>query len=113
MSALTRIVSELERARGERVLLPRVSGSARAFLAAELIDKGRLPVLIARNQEDAEQLFSDLAFMLGTTEERAAEDGLLFFGADEQSPYEEYSPDGRAVMERINTLYRLAKQRSQ
>src|SRR5205823_2664841 len=75
------------------------------------IAKRRVPVLIARDQDDAEALYRDLAFMLGTTDERAAEEGLLFFGADEKSPYEEYSPDGRAVMERINTLYRLTREK--
>src|SRR5436190_1857511 len=92
MSAANRILEQLDRARGQRLVIPRITGSARAFLAAELVEKKRLPILTARDQEDAEHLYSDLAFMLGTSEERAAEDGLLFFGSDEKSPYEEYSP---------------------
>src|SRR5262249_60213437 len=49
--------------------------------------------------------------MHGTADARAGERGLLFLGADEKCPYEEYSPDGEAVMERINPLHRLAKER--
>ncbi len=93
-----------------RIAIPGVTGSLRAELAAELITKKKVPVVIGRDQADAEALHRDLAFMLGTTDEEASDAGLLFFGADEKSPYEEYSPDGRAVMERINTLYRLIKE---
>jgi transcription-repair coupling factor (superfamily II helicase) len=97
--------------KGERrLLMPHVAGSLRAQIAAELIQKGKRPILIADDQDDAEALYRDLAFMLGTTDVEAAEQGLLFLGADEKSPYEEYSPDGRAVMERIGTLYRLARE---
>ncbi|MCK6551318.1 transcription-repair coupling factor [Myxococcota bacterium] len=113
MTAATRILQALDAAPGRSVVVPRVAGSARAFLAAELVAKRRTVVLVARDQEDAETLFSDLAFMLGTDEERAPERGLLFFGADGKSPYEEYSPDARAVMERIATLYRLSRQKKE
>src|SRR5262249_41439833 len=63
-----------------------------------------------RDEDDAETLYRDLSFMLGTTDERAGELGILFIGADEKSPYEEYSPDARAVMERLSSLYRLSKE---
>ncbi|MBK6687230.1 MAG: transcription-repair coupling factor [Deltaproteobacteria bacterium] len=109
MTPAARILERL--LKGERrLLMPHITGALRAQIAAELIQKGKVPVLIAESQEDAEALYRDLAFMLGTTDELGAESGLLFFGADDKSPYEEYSPDGSAVMERIGTLYRLARE---
>jgi transcription-repair coupling factor (superfamily II helicase) len=98
--------------RDRRLILPRVEGAARAYVAASLIDEGRLVVLAASDQEDAEALLRDLSFLLGTKADDAAQRGLLLFADDEKSPYEEHSPDPRTIMERINTLYRLAKERS-
>jgi transcription-repair coupling factor (superfamily II helicase) len=111
MSLAARVAQELERSSDRRVLVPHVQGSVRAYLAADLIAKAKTCVLVARDQDDAETLYRDLAFMLGTNDERAAEEGILFIGADEKSPYEEYSPDARAVMERLGSLYRLAKEK--
>ncbi len=108
MSAATRV---LERLREQlHLTAPGVGGSFLAFLAAEMIERGRLPIMIAQSAKEAEALYRDLAFMLGLTDESAADFGLLFLGSDDKSPYEEYSPDGRAVMERINTLYKLAEE---
>lgn len=92
-----------------RVVIPSVCGSLRAQITAELIVRRRKPVVVVRDQADAEALYRDLAFLLGSSEETASERGLLFFGADDKSPYEEYSPDARAVMERLGTLYRLSE----
>jgi len=92
------------------LVVPHVDGAMRALIAAELVFRGRRPVLIAKDQADAETLYRDLAFMMGLTEEDAADHGLFFLGADDKSPYEEYSPDSRSVMERLNTLYRLHKE---
>jgi transcription-repair coupling factor (superfamily II helicase) len=110
MTAAARILQELDRSPERRIIVPRIHGSMRAYLAAELLAKNKRVVLIAKNQDDAESLYRDLAFMMGTSDERASEEGLLFIAADEKSPYEEYSPDGLAVMERISALYRLAKE---
>ena len=107
---MTPVERILERFAGgaRRVVIPSVHGSLRAQIAAELVVRGQKPVVFVRDPADAEALYRDLAFLLGTNEEFASERGLLFFGADDKSPYEEYSPDSRAVMERLGTLYRLS-----
>ncbi len=110
MTPAERVLKRLAKNPKKTVFVPQLEGPLRAHLAAELLSQGKKPVIIGRNQEDAETIYRDLAFILGTSDESAADQGLLFLGADEKSPYEEYSPDGRAVMERINTLYRLAKE---
>ncbi len=92
------------------VLAPHVFGALRAQIAAELVVRGEQVVLLGRDQADAEALYRDLAFMFGTNDERAVDHGLYFLGADDKNPYEEYSPDVRAVMERLGTLYHLAKE---
>lgn len=107
MNALERILApDAER----RLVLPGVTRAVRAHVAAELLLAGRRPVLLAHDESDAEGLHHDLCFLLGVDPERAQDRGILYFGADDKSPYEEYSPDARAVMERVNALYRLAKE---
>lgn len=110
MTAAQRLLEQL--AGAETVTVPGLPRPVRAALAAELVERKRLPVLIAEDAEDAEALHLDLCFLLGVDPERAADRGIVFFGADEKSPYEEYSPDARTVMERIHTLHRLAKERA-
>jgi transcription-repair coupling factor (superfamily II helicase) len=100
----------LARAKDRRVDVPHLEGPIRAHLAVELGAAGQRPILVGRDQADAESLYRDLAFLHGVSEEGAADHGLLFLGTEEGSPYEESSPDGRATMERINALYRLAKE---
>lgn len=109
MSASERILAAFSKGKKE-LIVPSLSGSIRAELAAELIRAGKRPVLIAKDHADAEALYRDLAFMRGVDDLTAADHGLVFLGADEKSPYEEYSPDAVAVMERLNTLYRLARE---
>ena len=92
-----------------RVVLPGVGGALRAYLAAELVLADRTPILVGRSAEDAEALHHDLCFFLGLDAERAADRGVLYLGADDKSPYEEYSPEANAVMERIGALHRLAR----
>ena len=112
MALSTRILEALGDRPDARAVIPGLTGSIRAFLAASLIEAGRKIVLVGRDNEDAEALFHDLTFLLGVEDEAAASSGLLFFGADEKSPYEAHSPEPRAVMERINTLYRLTRERA-
>lgn len=101
----------LERlAPGKPAELPSPAAALEALLAAELVEMGQRPVLLAKSPEHAEAVHRDLCFMLGISVERAPDRGILFLGADDKDPYEEYSPDARAVMERINSLYRLAKE---
>lgn len=97
---------------GKALALPGVEGPVRALIAGELVLKGKLPILVAKDAEDAETLHQDLCFLLGLDPSRASDRGVLFLGADEKSPYEEYSPDARAVMERISTLYKLHHDRA-
>ena len=110
MTPANRILERFAKTNERRLVMPHVEGALRAQVGAELIARGVRPILVAKDQTDAEALYRDLAFMLGTTDELARDQGLVFFGADEKSPYEEYSPDTIAVMERINALYRLAKE---
>ena len=105
MSLTDRILSEIEARPSAQ--LPDLPPSVRAYLAARLVAAERRPILVAHSTQDAENLFTALTFLLGTTEDAAKEQGILFFGTDEKSPYEEYSPEPTAVMERLNTLYRL------
>lgn len=106
-----RLLERLEQDGSSRVFVPGLSGPLRAYIAAELARAGKTPVVIGGSGDDAETLHRDLCFMLGIDPERAADRGVLFFGADEKSPYEEYSPDARAVMERVNALHRLRAER--
>ncbi len=113
MSVGARVVEALAGSKARRVVVPGLDGAARAHLAASLIAQGKLPVLVGRDADDAEALYRDLAFFLGTSDDAASAHGLVFFGADEKSPYEAHSPDPRAVMERIATLYRLSRERNE
>lgn len=101
------LVETLDRAPRRTALLPHVDDPVRAYLAACLVREGRLPVVVAAGLDDAEDLHRDLAFLLGVRVEDAASEGLLLLADDERSPYEEYSPDQRVVMDRLNALYRL------
>ncbi len=102
------LTGTLDRAPSRTALLPHVEGPVRAYLAATLIREGRLPIVVAKDLEDAEDLHRDLAFLLGIK----TDDGrVLLVADDERSPYEEYSPDQRVVMDRLNALYRLHQSR--
>ncbi|MBX2810940.1 MAG: transcription-repair coupling factor [Myxococcales bacterium] len=112
MTLAQRLFKQFEEHTGQELVLPGLENPVRALIAGELIYRGDLPILIGKNAEDAENLHQDLCFMLGIEPARAADRGILFIGSDEKGPYEEYSPDARAVMERINALYRLQADRS-
>jgi len=103
------ILETLESTKARRALLPHVEGPVRAYVAAALIREKRRPILIARDLEDAEDLERDLSFLLGIKVEDAAAHGIVLVADDERSPYEEYSPDQRITMDRLNALYRLAR----
>ncbi len=110
MGLAKRLLAELTPAERPPLVIPRVTGAGRAFLAVELMKAGLRPVLIADDEKDAEALYRDLAFLSGSQDDLAAAQGLLFLGDDAKSPYEEYSPDARSVMERIAALYRLSRE---
>ncbi|MBI4821997.1 MAG: transcription-repair coupling factor [Deltaproteobacteria bacterium] len=108
MSLVKSILRSLSKAPESRVRARGLDGSARALLAFELMKEGRCPVLVGSSASDAEELYRDLAFLLGSTDDEARSKGLFYLGADEKSAYEEYSPEPLAVMERLATLYSLA-----
>jgi transcription-repair coupling factor (superfamily II helicase) len=108
MGLAQRIIGALKKS--PEVVIPGLNRSSKAYTAASLVKNGQCPVIIADNSDEAESLYRDLAFYLGTTDVHAAEHGLLFLGSDEKSPFEAHSPDPRAVMERIATLYRLSRE---
>ncbi|MCC7381987.1 MAG: transcription-repair coupling factor [Deltaproteobacteria bacterium] len=112
MSIARAILDALAQSPTRRVQVPRVAGAGRAYLAATLIREQRLPVLIARDPEEADGLHRDLAFLIGARPEDAAQRGLILIDGDEHSPYEPYSPDPRAVMDRISGFYRLTQERT-
>ncbi len=94
--------------RHRQIAVPQLDGAVRAHLAAELVAAGRRVILVGRDGNDAEALLRDLTFLLGLEPESASEAGLLLLAHEEGSPFEESTPDATSVMERLNTLYRLA-----
>ncbi|MBK8010483.1 MAG: transcription-repair coupling factor [Deltaproteobacteria bacterium] len=110
MSLASRILKAVDAASTHRIVAPGLATPIRAFLAAELMVRKKLPVILAGSREHAEDIYRELAFFSGVEETNAADHGILFLGSDEKSPYEEYSPDAHAVMERLATLHRLLKE---
>jgi transcription-repair coupling factor (superfamily II helicase) len=104
------LLSALEGPAGRRVVLPHVDGALRAYLVASLVRAKRRPIVVAKDFEDAEVLYRDLAFFFGVDPATGPEHGLLLVVDDERSPYEDYSPDVSVLMERLGALYRLARE---
>lgn len=104
------LLSRLEDRLGNesRIQVADAPTTARAYLAAQWMARGRRPLLIGRSEADAEALYRDLSFFCGTTETEASGEGLLYLAVDPQSPFEEHSPQQEAVTERIQCLYRIA-----
>jgi transcription-repair coupling factor (superfamily II helicase) len=89
-----------------------VVGSAGAFLAARLANRGRRVVFVTEDLETARRAASDIGFLLhGRLEEEVAEDtgalDVLLLAPSESSPYADVSPDRRAAMARMATLFHL------
>jgi len=95
------------------IVVPGLHRSSKAYALASLIENGERLVIIADTADEAETLYRDLSFFLGTNDNDAASEGLWFLGSDEKSPFEAHSPDPKAVMERIATLYRLDREISE
>jgi transcription-repair coupling factor (superfamily II helicase) len=108
VNALSSIIQALETS--NRVVVPHVSGPIRAHLSVEVRQADWLPILITDSVEDAEKVLSDLAFLLGAKDGDLSEKGFFLLSHDEQSPYEDYSPDARSTMERIQCLYKLLRE---
>ncbi len=81
-----------------------VRGSAAALLAQAVQAKRKAPVLcISDGMDEAQQLASDLGFLLGSGDE------VLVLPAYEASPYAEVNPDRRAMMARLAVLSHIAR----
>ncbi len=91
-----------------------VAGSASALVARAVglaLARSRPIVCITADPDQARALAADLAFLWGGAEgddvEETAQGQVLFFAANEASPYADVNPDRRAAMSRLATLFHL------
>ena len=92
-----------------------VRGCAGAALAAEIARTGKRVVYVASDLDGARRVAEDLGFLVrgaAADEEADAEESgtgdVLVFAASETSPWADVSPDRRAAMSRMATLFHLA-----
>ncbi|HEY2510044.1 MAG TPA: transcription-repair coupling factor, partial [Polyangiaceae bacterium] len=91
-----------------------VQGCAGAAVVSALsAATGRPVVLVTSDLDGARRLADDVAFFVrSTTDEATAEDtaqgDVLVLAASESSPYADVTPDRRAAMSRMATLFHLA-----
>jgi transcription-repair coupling factor (superfamily II helicase) len=91
-----------------------VRGCAGAAVAAAMARAGRRVVLVTSDLDAARRSAEDVAFLARGAAEDAEETGegeVLVFAASESSPYADVSPDRRAAMSRMATLFHLAHAR--
>jgi transcription-repair coupling factor (superfamily II helicase) len=103
----------------ERTPRVRVLGVERAFAAcavagvAEALPSAARPLVVAVPDEPAAiTLARDVGFYLGAaavTDDPAAPPRVLHLPAGETTPYAELSPDRRAILRRLATLFRLSQ----
>jgi transcription-repair coupling factor (superfamily II helicase) len=100
----------LERLRpGHRVRTQGLHGAARGHVLARLSRALKAPlVCVAVDEEAADALANDLAFFLGGNGSLLAPRVLRLPG-DEVLPYDELSPEPRAVSERLGSLFHLSQ----
>ncbi len=89
-------------------------GALGLFLAESARAPGALPlVVVTADADEARRLAADVAFFLGTPEDRdAAEEGrgeVLVLPSPEQSPFVDVAPDRRTAMSRLATLFHLSQ----
>jgi transcription-repair coupling factor (superfamily II helicase) len=100
---------------GGRIDIAGMRGSAGAALAAALARYGHRVVFVAADLEAARRAAEDVGFFVrGAADDDAEDTGegdVLVFAASESSPYADVSPDRRAAMSRMATLYHLAHER--
>ncbi len=100
---------------GTKVDVAGVRGSAGAALAAAIAREGRRVVFVTADVETARRAAEDVGFFVrGASDDDAEETGegdVLVFAASESSPYADVSPDRRAAMSRMATLFHLAHDR--
>ena len=95
-----------------------VRGSAGAAIAAAIARDaghgGRRVVFVTADLDAARKLADDIAFLVRGAAEVDEETGageVLVFAGNESSPYADVSPDRRAAMSRMATLFHLAHER--
>ena len=108
-------VAAVRGAPDRRVDVAGVRGSAGAALAAALARGGQRVVFVAADLEAARRAAEDVGFFVrGAADDDAEDTGegdVLVFAVSESSPYADVSPDRRAAMSRMATLYHLAHER--
>ena len=92
-----------------------VRGCAGAAIAAGIARAGRRVVLVTDDLDAARRAAQDVGFLVrGIVDDDAEDTGegdVLVFAASESSPYADVSPDRRAAMSRMATLFHLAHDR--
>src|SRR5262249_10131188 len=111
-SRLREVASRAGDLRSGRLDVAGVRGCAGAALAAASARGGRRVIYVTSDREGARQVDEDLGFLVrGTADDDAEESGtgdVLIFAASETSPWADVSPDRRAAMSRMATLFHLA-----
>lgn len=102
------LAQALERlARSERVRTQGLAGAGRGHALAQLRRAMKAPLLcITPDDDSADELAADLAFFLGGRGSLARPTVLRLPG-DEVLPWDELSPDGAVVSERLGVLHHL------
>ncbi|HEX8793729.1 MAG TPA: transcription-repair coupling factor [Polyangiaceae bacterium] len=99
----------------DRLDVAGVRGSAGACVAAAVARGGRHVVLVTSDLDAARRAAEDVGFLVrGAADEDAEDTGegeVLVFAASESSPWADVSPDRRAAMSRMATLFHLAHDR--
>ena len=94
---------------GSHVRTQGLQGAARGYVLARLHRSLKAPlVCIAPDEEAADALAHDLAFFLGG-KGTPREPRVLRLPADEVLPYDELSPDGEVVADRLGALFHLGQ----
>ena len=109
------VVSRVRAAGPGKTDVAGVRGSAGPALAAAIAREGRRVVFVTADVETARRAAEDVGFFVrGASDEDAEDTGegdVLVFAASESSPYADVSPDRRAAMSRMATLFHLAHER--
>ncbi len=92
-----------------------IRGSAGAAVVAAVARQGRKVVLVSADLDASRRASEDVGFLArGALDDDAEDTGegeVLVFAASESSPYADVSPDRRAAMSRMATLFHLAHDR--
>ena len=100
---------ELDKAlRDDQVIVHGATAGWAAWLAAELAEREKLLVVVARDDEAARRLEDDIRFFLAGVVDAGSElDPIASLPGIDVQPYVELAPDRTCIVERLGTLYRL------